>query len=83
MSEKDDAAEWVIESYVGNVGWSLSRLNDDAEAHTLDWCMDQWNRFKRGDFWDAPFEPSGLLTEPYRYRLRNVRTEDTIMCAIL
>lgn len=82
MSEKDDAAEWVIESFAAG-GWSLSRLNESAEAHTLDWCMGQWNAAKRGAFADAPMEPTGLLTAPYRYRLRNVRTEDTIMCAIL
>lgn len=75
MSEK---AEWVIESFVGNVGWSVSRLNDSTHTHTLDWCMEVWNEFKRDNY-----KFGLLLTEPHRYRLRNVITEDIILCAIL
>jgi hypothetical protein len=79
MSEKVSDPEWVIESFVPGIGWSLSRLNDGNDAHSLDWCMDQWNRFKSGEMLLRP----GFLTDPYRYRLRNVGTEDILMCAIL
>jgi hypothetical protein len=109
MPEKDEVTEWVIEAYVANLGWLISRLNSrtsaggvgaarptgaalrTGEAHTLDWCMTQWKTFKlRLTFGTAPWPPGtgavgdpGLFTAPYRYRLRNVRTEDIIMCAIL
>jgi hypothetical protein len=78
-----DPAEWVIECFVAGIGWSLSRMNEGPEAHSLQCALEQWNAFKRGDFEDSPLDPSGLLTEPDRYRLRNVVTEDIIMGAIL
>jgi hypothetical protein len=78
MSEKEsEPTEWVIESYVGQIGWSLSRLNSGNDAHTLDWCMHQWNGYKTGE------GVGEMLTDPYRYRLRNIRSDDIIMCAIL
>lgn len=84
---------WIFESYVGGIGWSFSRLNETYDAHTLDWCLEQWQRFKKGEMADEPLGPlSGnfgidndgrLFTEVHRYRLRNIETEDIIMCAIL
>jgi len=70
-------APWVIESYVGQLGWSTSRLNKDAFTHTLDWCLSEWQLFRGG------LTDDKLATEKHLYRLRNVKTDDVIMCAIL
>lgn len=68
--------DWVIESY-SRVGWATSRLNRNAFTHSLEWCIEEWKRFKAGIAGDK------LATEKHLYRLRNVKTEDILMCAIL
>ena len=77
----DDA--WMIESYVGGTGWSMSRLNDTDQTHTLEWCLDRWRKFRNPPRDESDYDDLKYTTEPHRYRLRNIITQDIIMCGIL
>jgi hypothetical protein len=90
MSEKDLATSpndtWVIEVFTEGVGWSLSFLNQEAESHSMEWCLQQWNDARPGIGRDSAIRAAvrgvGHAARA-NYRLRNVTTGDTLMGAVL
>ena len=75
---KDDPSDlWVIETYwPTSRGWAPSKLNEDGIAHSLQWCLDKWHR-------ESTTPTAQFLGGHEKYRLRNVVTNEIIMCYIL
>lgn len=72
----ESANAWIIESYAeGSKSWSLSRHNETTTTHSLEWCFEKWREVKDS--------PDMLTTHLEHYRLRNIRTNDIIMCGVL
>ena len=70
---------WVFEFQNGRKQWVPSMMNVAGASHTLEWCLETWKfAARKGKFYLAHRE-----LQPYDYRLRNVKTEEIIMGAVL
>lgn len=82
----DPTDTWVIEVFTEGVGWSLSALNEEAESHSMVWCITHWNQGRPDVTKDTAIRAAvrGIGRAPRaNYRLRNITTGDIVMGAIL